>query len=215
MNVRNSHLMIAALGLLCLFLLYVSGQEKPTPRPGDQPPRPLSSPPDLSTPTRDPLRTDPLTKSASTPTPTPAPTPTPPPIGCSTCARVPLFNIRRKTTKFEVALAKEQNSGGASAIFSVTQNFVGRSTVTAEFKDVKKAPEGTKYVVWARSPNNKFIPLGEFKDPPSNVTFERKLNLNRSGFFITLESSDKKINFDSESEQPSDRVVGVALKPSN
>jgi len=201
--------MIAALGLLCLFLFYVSGQEKRTPRPGDQTPRPLKSPPDLPTPPGEPLPTDPLKGS------TPTPTPTPPPIGCSTCATVPLFDLGPGATKFDVELAKGQKSTNASAIFSVIQSLDGISTITSEFKDAEEAPEGTRYVVWARSSDNEFIPLGEFKDPPTKVTFKRKLNRNRFGFFITLESLGKKINLESGSEQPSNRVVGVVLKLHN
>lgn len=214
MNVRNSHLMIAALGLLCLLLLHVSGQD-PKPRPSDQPPRPVTPPQDPSMPRRDPLLTDPLTRSTPTPTPTPTPASTPPPIGCSTCVTAPLFDLSPTAGRFEVALKKWQTSEDARAIFSVRQSSDGTSTITAEFKGAAEAPEGTKYVVWAKSPDNEFIPLGEFKDPPSKVTFKRKLNLSRSGFFITLESSDKKINFDSGFGQPSDQVVGVAVKPGN
>lgn len=208
--------MIAALGLLCLLLLHVSGQEKP--RPDDRPPpRPVKPPPDPSTPERDPLPTDPLSRSRPTPRPTPTPTPTstPPPIGCSTCRTAPLFDLSPTTGRFEVALKNWQKSEDARAIFLVKQSSDGTSTITAEFKGAAEAPEGTKYVVWAKSPDNEFIPMGEFKDPPSTVTFTRKLNLNRSGFFITLESSDKKIDFDSGTEQPSNLVVGVAQKPNN
>lgn len=215
MNVRHSHLIIAAFGLLCLLLLHVSGQY-PKPRPSDQPPRPVTPPQDPSMPRPEQLPTDPNTMPAPTPTPTatPTPTPSPPPIGCSTCA-VPLFDLGPKDTKFQVALAEAQKSKNARAIFSITHSFDAISTITAEFKDAEEAPEGTRYVVWAKSSDNEFIPLGEFKDPPSKVTFKRKLNLNRSGFFITLESSDKKINFDSGFGQPSNQVVGVAVKPGN
>lgn len=95
----------------------------------------------------------------------------------------------------------------------MVKSLLGTVTLAAEFKDFEKAPEGTKYVVWAKSPDNEFIPLGEFTDPPSKIKFTRELNVDQMGLFITLEESKKMINFDSRSQQPSNQMVGIALKP--
>jgi hypothetical protein len=208
MNVRRLHFDIAILGFLCLIILQAVGQDSAKSRPLDPAEQPVTSALGISNPAAEtPLQIS--TNQAVRPAPEPTPTPE---IGCSGCM-IPLFDLSPKKTRLEVEMATWERAGSPKATFSVEQDLLGITTITAKFENTLKAPAGTRYVLWAKSPNNEFIPLAEFTDPPSKVTLSKDLDLNRSGFFITLERSDKQINFESRSGRPSNYVVGVALRP--
>ena len=81
---------------------------------------------------------------------------------------------------------------GARVNFNVEPRKDGPTMVTARFHELKEAPGGKVYVLWAVSPDNKFVKLGQVVNTGQRNEAEIKseTTLPDFGLLITLEASE-------------------------
>ena len=80
---------------------------------------------------------------------------------------------------------------GARANVFITPRKDGPTEVKMRFHDLKEAPAGQKFIVWAVSPDNKFTKLGEVVNAPGRNEAEIKseTTLPDFGLVVTMESA--------------------------
>jgi hypothetical protein len=80
---------------------------------------------------------------------------------------------------------------GARANVFITPRKDGPTEVKMRFHDLKEAPSGHKYIVWAVSPDNQFTKLGEIVNTPGRNEAEIKseTTLPDFGLVVTMEST--------------------------
>ena len=78
---------------------------------------------------------------------------------------------------------------GARANIKIEPRKDGPTMVTARFHELKEAPAGQTYVLWAVSPDNQYVKLGQFVNTGSRNEAEIKseTSLADFGLFVTLE----------------------------
>ena len=80
---------------------------------------------------------------------------------------------------------------GARANVFITPRKDGPTEVNMRFHDLKEAPSGQKFIVWAVSPDMKFVKLGEVVNTPGRNEAEIKseTTLPDFGLIVTMESA--------------------------
>jgi len=105
---------------------------------------------------------------------------------------VPMLNIPAyrtgKDTKLKVDFAGEMQ--GARANVFIEPHKDGRTEVNFRFHDLKEAPRGQIYTVWAVSPENRFEKLGQILNSRGRNEAEIKAetNLPDFGLLVTMEA---------------------------
>jgi hypothetical protein len=94
---------------------------------------------------------------------------------------------------------------GARVNINVLPRKDGPTEVTARFHELKEAPAGKVYVLWAVSPDNKFVKLGQIVNTGARNEAEIKSEtaLPDFGILITLED---------EHSTPTGVVVGTIIR---
>ena len=95
---------------------------------------------------------------------------------------------------------------GSRVNFNVEPRKDGPTQVTARFHELKEAPAGKVFVLWAVSPDNKFTKLGQIVNTGGRNEAEIKSEtaLADFGLLITLE--------DPEATTPAGAVVGTIIR---
>lgn len=95
---------------------------------------------------------------------------------------------------------------GSRANIKIEPRKDGPTMITARFHELKEAPAGQTYVLWAVSPDNKFVKLGQFVNTGTRNEAEIKSEtaLQDFGLFVTLE--------DPAATEPHGTVVGTFLR---
>ena len=106
----------------------------------------------------------------------------------------PLLNIpnykKGDDTKIKVDFTGALS--GARANVFITPRKDGPTEVKMRFHDLKEAPAGQKFILWAVSPDNKFTKLGQVVNAPGRNEAEIKseTTLPDFGLVVTMESAD-------------------------
>lgn len=81
---------------------------------------------------------------------------------------------------------------GARANVFITPRKDGPTEVKMRFHDLKEAPAGQKFIVWAVSPDNKFTKLGQIVNTAgrNEAEIRSEVNLPDFGLVVTMESAD-------------------------
>lgn len=122
--------------------------------------------------------------------------------GATTAFTAPMLNIpgfkRGSDTQVKVRLAGALT--GARVNFMITPRKDGPTTIVARFHQLKNAPAGQEYVLWAVSPDNKYVKLGQVVNTGARNEAEIKseTTLANFGLLVTLQS---------EAETPAGDVV--------
>ena len=108
----------------------------------------------------------------------------------ATSYRVPMLNIPSyKTgddTKIKVDFRGEMS--GAKANVFITPHKDGRTEVKMHFHDLKEAPAGKQFVLWAISPDNHYTKLGQVVSSGHNeAEIKSETSLPDFGLMVTLE----------------------------
>jgi len=95
---------------------------------------------------------------------------------------------------------------GARANINVEPRKDGPTMITARFHELKEAPAGKVYVLWAVSPDNKFVKLGQIVNTGGRNEAEIKSEtaLPDFGLLVTLED---------EISEPHGDIVGTVIRP--
>jgi hypothetical protein len=117
---------------------------------------------------------------------------------------VPTFK-RGEDTQVKVNLAGEMT--GSRVNFRVLPRKDGPTAITARFHELKDAPAGKRYVLWAVSPDNKFTKLGQIINTANRNEAEIKseTSLTDFGLFITAEDA-------TDSASPLGPVVATIIR---
>jgi hypothetical protein len=111
----------------------------------------------------------------------------------TTAYTVPMLNIpaykKGDDTKMKVNFSGALT--GARANISITPRKDGPTEVTLRFHELKEAPAGQIFTVWAVSPDNKFIKLGQIVNAAGRNEAEIKseVALPDFGLFVTMEDA--------------------------
>ncbi len=81
---------------------------------------------------------------------------------------------------------------GARANVFITPRKDGPTEVKMRFHDLKEAPAGQKYIVWAVSPDNKYTKLGQIVNTEgrNEAEIRSEVNLPDFGLVVTMENAD-------------------------
>ena len=113
--------------------------------------------------------------------------------GTSSPYSVPMLNIsgmkRGEDTQVKVNFAGAMT--GARANINVEPRKDGPTMITARFHELKEAPAGKVYVLWAVSPDNKFVKLGQIVNTGNRNEAEIKSEtaLPEFGLLVTMEEA--------------------------
>jgi hypothetical protein len=127
--------------------------------------------------------------------------------GTTSAYSVPMLNIagmaRGQDTDVKVNLAGALT--GSRVNIKLTPRNDGPTTVVARFHELKESPAGKVYVLWAVSPDNKFVKLGQIVNPGTRNEAEIKSEtaLPDFGLLVTLED---------EVSMPTGAVVGTVIR---
>ncbi len=127
---------------------------------------------------------------------TPAGTTVVPMTETQTTYTAPLLNIpaykKGDDTKIKVDFTGALT--GARANVFITPRKDGPTEVKMRFHDLKEAPAGQKFILWAVSPDGKFTKLGQVVNAPGRNEAEIKseTTLPDFGLVVTMESADRR-----------------------
>jgi len=113
--------------------------------------------------------------------------------GETSAYNVPMLNIPAyrtgKDTKLKVDFAGEMEGARANVFIEPHKN--GTTEVNFRFHDLKEAPRGQVYTVWAVSPDNQFEKLGQILNSRGRNEAEIKAetNLEDFGLLVTMEGT--------------------------
>jgi hypothetical protein len=115
---------------------------------------------------------------------------------------IPTFN-RGSDTEVKVNLSGALT--GSRVNFNILPRKDGPTTIVARFHELKEAPAGQVYVLWAVSPDNKYVKLGQIVNTGGRNEAEIKseTTLADFGLLITLEN---------EVSTPAGVVVGTVIR---
>lgn len=125
----------------------------------------------------------------------------------ATSYNVPMLGIpsfkRGEDTSVKVKLGGEMT--GSRVNFVIEPRKDGPVTVKARFHELKDAPSGKRYVLWAVSPDNQFVKLGQIVNTANRNEAEirSEVSLSDFGLLITTEEAN---------ERPSGPVVGTIIR---
>jgi hypothetical protein len=122
--------------------------------------------------------------------------------GATTAFTAPMLNIPRfhRGSDTEIKTKLTGALTGARVNFKITPRKDGPTEVVARFHQLKNAPAGQAYVLWAVSPDNKYVKLGQVVNTGARNEAEIKseTTLPDFGLLVTLQS---------EAETPAGDVV--------
>jgi hypothetical protein len=106
---------------------------------------------------------------------------------------VPMLNIPgfRRGTDTELKIKFTGAMTGSRANVIITPRKDGPSEVKMRFHEMKEAPSGQTYVVWAVSPDNKFVKLGQVVNAPgrNEAEIRSETALQDFGLLVTTEDA--------------------------
>lgn len=120
---------------------------------------------------------------------------------------VPMLGIpsfkRGEDTSVKVNLGGEMT--GSRVNFIIEPRKDGPVTIKARFHELKDAPSGKRYVLWAVSPDNQFVKLGQIVNTANRNEAEirSEVSLSDFGLLITTEEAN---------ERPTGPVVGTIIR---
>ena len=126
--------------------------------------------------------------------------------GATTAYTAPLLNIpgmkRGEDTQVKVKLAGALT--GSRVNFNITPRRDGPTEVVARFHELKEAPSGQVYVLWAVSSDNKYVKLGQIVNTGrrNEAEIKSETTLADFGLLITLQP---------EGQTPAGDIVGTAI----
>jgi anti-sigma-K factor RskA len=111
----------------------------------------------------------------------------------------------RRGTDTEMKINFSGEMTGARANVFLEPRKDGPTTIKMRFHELKEAPAGRVYVLWAVSPDNKFVRLGQIVNTGqrNEAQIQTETALQDFGLFITLEE---------EASTPTGTVVGTVIK---
>ncbi|MCA1620139.1 MAG: hypothetical protein LC795_12695 [Acidobacteria bacterium] len=127
--------------------------------------------------------------------------------GGSSAYAAPMLNVRGMKrgddTQLKVNLTGELT--GSRVNFNIEPRKDGPTTVTARFHELKESPGGKVYVLWAVSPDNKYVKLGQIVNTGrrNEAEIKSETTLRDFGLLITLED---------ESSTPRGVIVGTVAR---
>jgi len=105
----------------------------------------------------------------------------------------PLLNIPAYKTGDDTKIKVDFTGAlsGARANVFITPRKDGPTEVKMRFHDLKAAPSGQRFIVWAVSPDNKFVRLGEVVNTPgrNEAEIRSETTLRDFGLVVTMESA--------------------------
>ncbi|HEX8147784.1 MAG TPA: anti-sigma factor [Pyrinomonadaceae bacterium] len=111
--------------------------------------------------------------------------------GATSAYTAPMLNVmgmkRGDDTQLKVNLTGELT--GSRVNFNIEPRNDGPTTVTARFHELKESPGGKVYVLWAVSPDNKYVKLGQVVNTGrrNEAEIKSETTLKDFGLLITLE----------------------------
>ncbi|MCA1573449.1 MAG: anti-sigma factor [Acidobacteria bacterium] len=122
----------------------------------------------------------------------------------ATSYKVPMLNIPgfRRGTDTEMKIKFSGAMTGARANVIITPRKDGPSEIKMRFHELKDAPAGQIYVVWAVSPDNKFVKLGQIVNAAgrNEAEIRSETALQDFGLLVTAEN---------EVSTPTGETIGV------
>jgi hypothetical protein len=112
--------------------------------------------------------------------------------------------FRRGTdTEMKINLSGAMTGSRANVFLEPRKD--GPTTIKMRFHELKDAPAGKVYAVWAVSPDNKFVKLGQIVNTGqrNEAQIQTETALSDFGLFITMED---------EVSVPTGMVVGTVVK---
>lgn len=127
--------------------------------------------------------------------------------GATPAYSAPLLGIPgfRRGTDTEMKINFKGALTGSRANVYIEPRKDGATTIKIRFHEMKDAPAGHTYVVWAVSPDNKFVKLGQVVNTGqrNEAQIQTETNLTDFGIFITLEN---------ELTTPTGEIIGTVVK---
>ena len=127
--------------------------------------------------------------------------------GATSAYNAPMLGIpgfRRGTdTEMKINFAGALTGSRANVFLEPRKD--GPTTIKMRFHELKDAPAGQTYVLWAISPDNKFVKLGQIVNTGqrNEAQIQTETALQDFGLFVTLEN---------EQSAPSGTIVGTVIK---
>jgi len=127
--------------------------------------------------------------------------------GGTSAYTAPMLNVmgmkRGDDTQLKVNLSGELT--GSRVNFNIEPRNDGPTTVTARFHELKESPGGKVYVLWAVSPDNKYVKLGQIVNTGrrNEAEIKSETTLKDFGLLITLED---------ESSTPRGTILGTVSR---
>jgi hypothetical protein len=111
----------------------------------------------------------------------------------------------RRGTDTEMKINFSGEMTGARANVYLEPRKDGPTTIKMRFHELKDAPAGRVYVLWAVSPDNKFVRLGQIVNTGqrNEAQIQTETSLQDFGLFVTLEE---------EASTPTGAIVGTVIK---
>src|SRR5215212_7153734 len=109
----------------------------------------------------------------------------------------PLLNIPAYKTGDDTKIKVDFTGAltGARANVFITPRKDGPTEVKMRFHELKEAPAGQKFIVWAVSPDNKFVKLGQVVNTPgrNEAEIQSETTLQDFGLVVTMEGADAEM----------------------
>ncbi|HEX8188974.1 MAG TPA: anti-sigma factor [Pyrinomonadaceae bacterium] len=127
--------------------------------------------------------------------------------GATSAYTAPMLNVmgmkRGDDTQLKVNLTGELT--GSRVNFNIEPRNDGPTTVTARFHELKESPGGKVYVLWAVSPDNRYVKLGQVVNTGrrNEAEIKSETTLKDFGLLITLEE---------ESSAPRGTILGTVTR---
>jgi hypothetical protein len=111
----------------------------------------------------------------------------------------------RRGTDTEMKIRFSGEMTGARANVFLEPRKDGPTTIKMRFHELKDAPAGRVYVLWAVSPDNKFVRLGQIVNTGqrNEAQIQTETALQDFGLFVTLEE---------EASTPTGTIIGTVIK---
>jgi hypothetical protein len=111
----------------------------------------------------------------------------------ATSYKLPMLNIPgfRRGTDTELKIKFSGAMTGSRANVIITPRKDGPSEIKVRFHELKETPAGQVYVVWAVSPDNKFVKLGQIVNAPgrNEAEIRSETALMDFGLLVTMEDA--------------------------
>jgi len=125
----------------------------------------------------------------------------------ATTYTAPMLNIPAYKTGDDTKIKVDFTGAltGARANVFITPRKDGPTEVKMRFHDLKEAPAGQKFILWAVSPDNKFVKLGQVVNAPgrNEAEIRSETTLPDFGLVVTMEAAD--------ADMPAGPTVGTIM----